>query len=199
VLLAAGTGEATSALVFYLLAYTLATFGAFAGIVALSQPGRGTVMIDELSGLWSRRPWLALGMGVMMMALLGFPLFGGAGFLAKWYVLQVALHAPTKQMTLAVILVLTTVVSAGYYLHVVMVMFMRPPAEGASVTEPPVSGGMSRFVVFAAAVLILLIGLAPDSLVQLTRASRVVTVVPPRMGLSPVRLPVSSPRPAISR
>lgn len=176
VLMAAGTGEATSALVFYLIAYTLATFGAFAGIVSLSQPGRGTVMIDELSGLWSRRPWVALGMGVMMLALLGFPFFGGAGFFAKWYVLQVALHAPVKQTTLAVILVLTTVVSAGYYLHVVMVMFMKAPAEGA--VEPPPTGGMTRFVLVTTTVLILLIGLAPDALVRLTRASRVETVSP---------------------
>jgi len=171
VLIAAGTAEATSAVVFYLAVYTLATFGAFAAIVSLAQPGKGTVMIDELSGLWKRRPWTALGLGVMMMALLGFPIFGGAGFFAKWYILQVALHAPVKQMTLSVVLVLTTVVSAGYYLHVVMVMFMRGPEEGA--TEAPPAGGLSRGVLFAATVLILLLGVAPDALVKLTRTSRV--------------------------
>ena len=175
VLIAAGTAEATSAVVFYLVAYTLATFGAFAVIVTLSQPGRGTVMIDELTGLWRRRPWLALGMGVMMMALLGFPIFGGAGFFAKWYILQVALHAPVRQMTLAVILVLTTVVSAGYYLHVVMVMFMRQPAEGAQLVEPSASGRLTQGVLFATTILILLIGLAPDALVKLTRGIRVET------------------------
>ncbi len=57
---------------------------------------------------------------------MGFPIFGGAGFFAKWYVLQAALQAPVQQTTLAVVLVLTTVVSAGYYLYVVMLMFMRP-------------------------------------------------------------------------
>jgi len=201
VLMAGGTAEATSALVFYLIAYTLATFGAFAGIVSLSQPGRGTVMINELSGLWSRRPWLALGMGVMMMALLGFPIFGGAGFLAKWYVLQVALHAPVKQMTLAVVLVLTTVVSAGYYLNVVMVMFMRQPADDPSVSEPPASGGMTRSVMFATAVLLLLIGLAPDSLVTLTRSIRVETGRSrPRMGVATPTIPTLRPaQPTLSR
>jgi NADH-quinone oxidoreductase subunit N len=200
VLMAAGTAEATSALAFYLIAYTLATFGAFAGIVGLSHPGRGTVMIDELSGLWKRRPWVALGMGVMMLALLGFPFFGGAGFFAKWYVLQVALHAPVKQTTLAVILVLTTVVSAGYYLHVVMTMFMRQPADGAAAAEPPASGGMTRAVLFATTVLILLIGLAPDALVRLTRISRVETVRPsPGVGAVP-GIPILRPaEPTLSR
>jgi NADH:ubiquinone oxidoreductase subunit 2 (chain N) len=141
-----------------------------------------------------------LGMGVMMLALLGFPFFGGAGFFAKWYVLQVALHAPVKQTTLAVILVLTTVVSAGYYLHVVMTMFMRQPADGAAAAEPPASGGMTRAVLFTTTVLILLIGLAPEALVRLTRISRVETVRPsPGVGAVP-GIPILRPaEPTLSR
>jgi NADH-quinone oxidoreductase subunit N len=172
VLIAAGTAEATSALVFYLLAYSLATFGAFAAIVSIAQPGKGTVMIDELSGLWKRRPWLALGMGVMMLSLLGFPFFGGAGFFAKWYVLQVALHAPVPQTMLAIFIVLTSVLSAGYYLHVVMVMFMKPAPEGA-LPEPPRAGGMTRMVLVATVILTFLLGIAPDLLVQWTSRSRI--------------------------
>jgi NADH-quinone oxidoreductase subunit N len=177
VLIAAGTEEATSALVFYLLAYSLATFGAFAAIVSMAQPGKGTVMIDELSGLWKRRPWLALGMGVMMLSLLGFPFFGGAGFFAKWYVLQVALHAPVPQTMLAVFIVLTSVLSAGYYLHVVMVMFMRPAPEGAFV-EPPRSGGMTRGVLVATVVLTFLLGVVPDMVVRWTARSRIAMPAP---------------------
>jgi len=174
-------------------------FGAFAGIIGLSQPGRGTVMIDELSGLWRRRPWVALGRGVMMLALLGFPFFGGAGFFAKWYVLQVALHAPVRQTTLAVVLVLTTVVSAGYYLYVVMMMFMRQPSEGAGGSEPPASGGITGAVLLVTTVLILLIGLAPDSLVRLTRASRVEVATPSRGGM-PSAIPILRPaQPTLSR
>ena len=198
VLIAAGTAEATSAVVFYLAAYTLATFGAFAAIVSLQQPGRGTVMIDELTGLWKRRPWMALGMGVMMMALLGFPIFGGAGFFAKWYILQVALHAPVRQMTLAVILVLTTVVSAGYYLHVVMVMFMRP-AEAVPAPEPASAGAMTRWVLVATAVLILAIGVAPEVLVRLTRGSRIERIIL-QPGMPSSAVPILRPaEPSISR
>ena len=57
-------------------------------------------------------------MAVFMLALLGFPIFGGIGFFAKWYVLKAALQAPHPQTMLAVVLVLTSVISAGYYLYV---------------------------------------------------------------------------------
>src|SRR5215211_5589707 len=107
-------------MLFYLFVYTLATFGAFAVVVTLTREGETGVTLDELAGLWSVRPWLALSMGVLMLLLLGFPIFGGAGFFAKWYVLQAALRAPVPLTTLSVVLVLTTVLSAGYYLNVVM-------------------------------------------------------------------------------
>ncbi len=76
-------------------------------------------------------------MTVFMLALLGFPVFGGMGFFAKWYVLQAALQAPAPQTRLSVLLVLTTTVSAGYYLYVVMVMYMKPRPENA----PPLARG----------------------------------------------------------
>ena len=129
VAIAAGTQQGSSAMLFYLFVYTLATFGAFAVVVTLTREGRGRASCSTSSrGSGRVRPWLALSMAVIMLALLGFPIFGGAGFFAKWYVLQAALQAPAKQTTLAVVLVLTTVVSAGYYLYVVMLMFMRPRA-----------------------------------------------------------------------
>ena len=163
VAIASGTAQGASAMLFYLLAYTLATFGAFAVIVVMSR-GDVAVTTDDISGLWTVRPWLAVGMTVFMMALMGFPIIGGIGFLAKWYILKAALQAPAPQTMLAVVLVLTTVISAGYYLYVVMVMFMRPrPADA-----PPVARtmGWTRFVVVACALAILIIGIAPDYTVR---------------------------------
>ncbi|HEX8726006.1 MAG TPA: NADH-quinone oxidoreductase subunit N [Gemmatimonadaceae bacterium] len=168
VALASGSTQAGAAMLFYLLAYTLATFGAFAVIIVLSRAGDHPVMIEDFAGLWSVRPWLALGMGVLMLSLLGFPVFGGAGFFAKWYVLQAALQAPTPETTLAVILVLTTVVSAGYYLYVVMVMFMKPRPEGAAV--PGATPGLTRAVVVVSVVAILLLGVVPNRFVRLAQA-----------------------------
>jgi NADH-quinone oxidoreductase subunit N len=169
VAVAADTPEASTAVVFYLLIYTLATFGAFAVVSALTRPGEGTVTVDEISGLWHDRPWLATAMAVFMLALLGFPIFGGAGFFAKYYVVQTALDAPRPQTGLAVVLVLTTVVSAGYYLYVVMVMFMRPRPEGAATAARP--AGFTRGIIATAAVLILVLGVAPDLAVRAARAA----------------------------
>ena len=170
VALAAGTTQGASALIFYLLIYTLATFGCFAVISALTPRGAETVMLDDLAGLWSVRPGTAAAMAVLMLALLGFPIFGGAGFYAKWYVIQAALQAPVQQTLLVTVLVLTTVVSAGYYLYVIMVMFMRPRVEGRLVAPP--AGALTRVVLVATVVLLLVLGIVPDYVVRITWAGR---------------------------
>ena len=163
VAIATGTLQGASAMVFYLLAYTLATFGAFAVIIVLSR-GDAPVTTDDISGLWSERPWLAVAMTVFMMALMGFPIAGGIGFFAKWYVLKAALQATEPQVTLSVVLVLTTVISAGYYLYVIMVMFMRPRGEGAPAV--PRTPAWTRFVMVACAAAILILGILPDFAVR---------------------------------
>jgi NADH-quinone oxidoreductase subunit N len=163
VAIAAATPEGASAMLFYLLAYTLAVFGAFAVLVVLSR-GDAPVTTDDISGLWTVRPGLAVAMTIFMMALLGFPIVGGAGFLAKWYVLKAALQSPVPQVTLAVVLVLTTVISAGYYLYVVMVMFMRPrPTDAPAIPRTPAWTG---FVMVACAAAILILGIFPDYTVR---------------------------------
>jgi NADH-quinone oxidoreductase subunit N len=117
---------------------------------------------------------------------MGFPVFGGAGFLAKWYVLQAALNAPVRQTTLAVVLVLTTVISAGYYLYVVMVMFMRPRPEG--LPAPERAGGLTRMVLAVTVVLLLVLGIAPEGAVEVTRSGQ------PSFGPPPASPPAALPR-----
>ena len=159
VAIATGSIQGASAMLFYLLAYTLATFGAFAVIVVLSR-GDDAVTTDDLSGLWTIRPWLAIAMTVFMLALMGFPVFGGMGFYAKWYIIKAALESPQPQTMLAVVLVLTTVISAGYYLYIIMLMYMRPRV--ADVPAPPESQAWTQFVMVATAITILVLGIAPD-------------------------------------
>ena len=167
VALTVGTAAGSEAFLFYAFIYTLATFGAFGVVVALEQTGERAANIDDYAGLWTVRPWIAVGMSVFMFALLGFPVFGGAGFFAKYFVVQAALQAPSPHSKLAVILVVTSVVSAGYYLYVVMVMFMRPRLAGAA----PVArtGGLTRAVIAVAAVALIALGFFPERLVRLTR------------------------------
>ena len=167
VALVAGTAQASSAFLFYLFAYTLATMGAFAVIVALGQPGEGDLTIDSYAGLWNDRPWMAAAMTVFMLALLGFPIIGGIGFLAKWYVLQAALQAPAPQARLAVLLVVTTAISAGYYLQVIRVMYMKPRPASAPAMAP--AGGFTRLVIAGSAALIVILGLFPDAVASLAQ------------------------------
>ena len=163
VALVAGTAAGTWAFLFYAFAYTLATFGAFAIVGTIGGSGERYVMIDDYAGLWHVRPWLAAGLAIFMLALLGFPVFGGVGFLAKWYVLRAALDAPAPQTRLAIALVLTSVVSAGYYLYVVMTMFMRPRPEDAP--PPARTPGLTRAVIATAALAILAFGLFPSAMI----------------------------------
>jgi NADH-quinone oxidoreductase subunit N len=190
VALVVGTPEGSSAFLFYLFAYTLATMGAFAVVVALGQPGESDLTIDSYSGLWNERPWMAAAMTVFMLALLGFPIVGGIGFLAKWYVLQAALQAPAPQARLAVLLVVTTAISAGYYLQVVRVMYMKPrPATAA----PPLAiGGLTRTVIAVAAILIVVLGLFPDTIAGLAQRSAASPATSQAAALAP-SVPGSAP------
>jgi NADH-quinone oxidoreductase subunit N len=169
VAMAVGTSLGSSAFMFYLFAYTMATLGAFAVIVAIGTAGEDRMGVEEYAGLWSVRPGLAVAMAVFMLALLGFPIFGGIGFFAKWYVLQAALQSPAPQTRLAIILVVTSLVSAGYYLYVVMVMFMKPRTSAFAV--PARTDGWTRAVVWGSAAIILVFGLFPDAIVSFTQRS----------------------------
>jgi NADH-quinone oxidoreductase subunit N len=169
VALVSNTGRGASAIVFYLFAYTLATVGAFAVIEAVGGSTAGANDIDRWSGLFSVRPRLAVAMAVFMLALLGFPLAGGMGFFAKWYILQSALAAPAPQTRLAVVLVLASVVSAGYYLYLVAVMFMRRRADDAP--DLPATPAWTGGVVAACAVVLLVLGLYPTPAVRWAQAA----------------------------
>jgi NADH-quinone oxidoreductase subunit N len=188
VALAAGTPQAATAFVFYLVAYTLATMGAFGVLIALGSADRPRETVEDYHGLWQERPGMAIAMTVFLLALLGFPIFGGIGFLAKWYVLQAALQAPAPQTRLAVVLVIMTTVSAGYYLHVVMGMFMKP--RPATAGPLPATTPMARAVIAVSAGLILFFGLFPSPLVQLVNTRATLGQRPPASPTS-----VASPTP----
>lgn len=180
----AGSLMGLSAMLFYMLAYTLATTGAFAVLVAVSGRGERGQQIDDLAGLWQERPALAIAMAVFMLSLLGFPLAGGMGFWGKVYVLRAALSAIAPQYALAVILVLTSVVSAGYYLNVVVVMFMKPRA--ADVPPVPATPRLTGVVIGIAAAALLYFGVQPGVFTRLAEKS---APAPAYLGLPPALPP----------
>jgi NADH-quinone oxidoreductase subunit N len=193
VAVATATVMSTGALLFYVLAYTLATMGAFGVLIALGYEGERSETLDDLAGLWSVRPAMAMAMSVFMLALLGFPIFGGIGFFAKWLLVRAALASPYPGGTmLAIVLVITSVISAGYYLYVVMVMFMRPrPAAAPAVERVTRRPWPTRLVVGATAVAILFFGVLPAAVVQWSQRAALVG--------PPLRIQSTAPPPAAGR
>ncbi|MEQ1727601.1 MAG: NADH-quinone oxidoreductase subunit N, partial [Vicinamibacterales bacterium] len=115
---------AKSAILFYLLTYAVTNLGAFGIIGLLETNDRPRDQIRDYAGLWTEQPQLAALMAIFLLSLGGFPPFGG--FIAKWYVFTAAMEAGYSW--LAIIGVLTSVVSVFFYLRVIVMMFMTPAA-----------------------------------------------------------------------
>jgi NADH-quinone oxidoreductase subunit N len=157
--------EAMGAILFYLFTYALTILGAWAVVMTIEKRKiggeSGGLSLDDYRGLWSRRPGLALAMALFMFSLTGLP--PTAGFAAKYVVFSATLAADLPW--LAVIGVLTSVVSAYYYLRVVVLMFMRPGQPTVFETWS------SRLAVGVMALATLAIGLFPHTLLQLAQRS----------------------------
>ena len=181
VAVAAGNPAGSAAFIFYLVAYTLTTLAAFALLAVKGRGGESDVLIDDLSGLAADRPWLAFALAVCMLSLLGFP--GTAGFMGKWYILVAATQ--NAHWWLAALLVLTSVVSAGYYLPVIMVMYMKPSPSAAAHADARL-GRLAGVAVAVAVAAVLFLGFRPNRLLDLSasgaeslRAPTAAAVAPP--------------------
>jgi len=120
-----GQGEvapvAVAAALFYLVAYAFTSFGAWAVVIALEKAeGRG-LELDDYAGLARRYPLLAAAMTVFMLSFTGVP--PTLGFVGKFYLFSSVIEGGF--IGLAIIGVLTSLVSAYYYLRVVVYMYMR--------------------------------------------------------------------------
>ena len=189
VAVAAGNAAGSAAFLFYLLAYTLMTLAAFALLAAKGRNGERDVLIDDLGGLAQRRPWLAFPLAVSMLSLLGFP--GTAGFIGKWYILVAATAA--QQNVLAAVLVLASVISAGYYLPVIMAMYMQPePFDGAHASVR--LGVLGRTAVIASVLGLLYFGVRPNRALDIARQSG--AAVRPALAPSAPGAPPVAPTPA---
>jgi NADH-quinone oxidoreductase subunit N len=139
-----GTSQGANAVLFYLMAYAFMNVGAFAVIVALERAGEHDVARGRLVGLSDRHPALAAAMAIFMFSLTGFPPF--AGFFGKFYVFGAAMAAGWGW--LVVVGVVNSVISAYYYLRVVVEMyFTKPVAEGeaaAKKARPKAAGEAAR-------------------------------------------------------
>jgi NADH-quinone oxidoreductase subunit N len=122
--LAAGTQAGVEALLIYLAIYLTMTLGTFATVLAMRRNEGSVENISELAGLSRTNLPMAIAIATFMFSLAGIPLL--AGFWGKWYVFLAAVNA--GMWPLALIGLVTSVVSAYYYLRVIKVMFFDEPA-----------------------------------------------------------------------
>jgi NADH-quinone oxidoreductase subunit N len=150
--LAAGTEAGVRGVLVYLLTYVVMSAGAFACIIAMRRRGLAAEKISDLGGLAANDLTLAVLMAIFMFSMAGIPPM--AGFFGKFLVFRAAVDA--NMWTLAIIGVLTSVVSCFYYLRVIKVMFFDT-AEGAF----DVRSGSLSFVAMASGIFTLMFFLFP--------------------------------------
>ena len=140
-----GTQLGVEATVLYLAVYLAMNLAAFAVIVAQEDELYGADDDDgprgddiaSLAGLGARRPWLAWPMTIAMLALAGIP--GTVGFIGKFQIIHALVNG--DYTWLAIVLVIGSMISLGYYLRVIAAMWMRPAAvAGVGVGSPAVAG-----------------------------------------------------------
>lgn len=123
--IAAGQAAGASALVTFSLIYVVSSLGLFAGVLAMRRRGGMVERIQDLGGLIRTRPVLTLAMTILILSVAGLPPFGG--FWGKYEIVRAGLEGGL--LPLAVILVLASVVSLGYYLRLIKIMWFDEPRE----------------------------------------------------------------------
>jgi NADH-quinone oxidoreductase subunit N len=127
----ANSDAGVSAALFYLLAYTFMIAGSFGVVTVLGRRGDGLHDLDDYKGLAASRPGVALLFAVFLLAQAGVPFT--AGFLAKFYVINAVVD--DGQYVLAVIAMLSAVVSAFVYLRIVVAMYFAGNTYGGETAE----------------------------------------------------------------
>ena len=130
--MAAGNNTGKGAILFYLLTYALTSLGAFGVTALVATRDRTNDELSDYAGLSKRQPLLAFLMSIFLLSLGGFP--PTAGFIGKWYLFSSAVSAGS--FALAIIGVLTSVVSVFFYLRVVVMMYMTDETSTSPVTQP---------------------------------------------------------------
>jgi len=164
VAMVAGKELGGAALMYYLVAYGLMNLGAFGVIIAMGRKGEPNEEFSDFAGLGFRYPLLAMAMTVFMLSLTGVPPL--VGFTGKFYIFSAAVKA--GYVWLAVIGVLNSVISAYYYIRVVVNMYMY---EGDTAPERLSARPALALAILIAATGTILLGVFPSASMALTRAS----------------------------
>ncbi len=164
VAMVAGKDLGGAALMYYLVAYGLMNLGAFSVVLAVGRKGEPNEEFSDYAGLGFRYPALGMAMTLFMLSLTGVPPL--VGFTGKFYIFSAAVKA--GYVWLAVIGVLNSVISAYYYIRVVVNMYMYEGEKAPDLlsTRPALAAA-----IILAAVGTVLIGVFPSASIALARVS----------------------------
>lgn len=157
-LCAGGLGSSTgvASLVYYIIAYSLSTMGAFAVVAYVGSKGKERLMIDDWAGLGTQYPGAALAMTICLLSFGGLP--PTAGFFGKFYVFKSAMDVNGGQMLWIVLVgVVNSAISIYYYLRIVTAMYFK---EASTPIQPTRSAGL-LFVLAVCPVMVLELGIMP--------------------------------------
>jgi NADH-quinone oxidoreductase subunit N len=171
---AATVPAGVSASMFYLLVYAFMVMGAFMVVQYVSRLGppdddaiRERSSLEDYRGLARRHPWAAGLLAVFMLALTGIPPL--SGFWAKYYVFLAGIEAGLTW--LVVVAVLSSVISAFFYLRVLVVAYLQDPVDGAEAETATGRAPALGIALGLAGVLTVAIGLAPEALIAAARSA----------------------------
>ena len=123
--IASGTANGFKSTLIYILIYAVMNIGFFAFIFLMKRKGKYIEEIDELSGMSKNHPLASLSLLIVLFSLAGIPPL--AGFFAKFYIFMAVIES--GMYTLAIIGLVTTVVSAFYYIRIVKIMYFDNPKK----------------------------------------------------------------------
>ena len=156
-----GNPEGLSAIAIYILVYAFMNLGAFAVIIVMRRGNLIGDEIDDLSGLMTRAPGLAILMLIFLLSLAGIP--PTAGFIGKYFIFLALIE--TQHYTLAVLGVAYAVVALYYYFRIVVAMFMKKAPESVPLA---MSSGISVALVVSLG-FTLAAGIYPEPFIRLAR------------------------------
>lgn len=157
-----GRADAITGVVFYLATYAMTTLAAFAVMTIMSNTSGEDQSINSYAGLFRRKPAYALVMTLAMFSLTGIP--PTAGFVGKYFLFRAAVASDLTW--LAVLGMLTSVVSAAFYLRIIMTMFMREPGTNEIGESTLARNATMAFTVVAT----LILGFLPAPILALVTA-----------------------------
>jgi NADH-quinone oxidoreductase subunit N len=147
-----------SAILYYVIAYALATLAAFTVLLNVETEDENAV-IDSFNGMVKRNPYLAFSMAIAMLSLAGIPPL--AGFFAKYYIFTVAFES--GHIWLVALAVITSLIGIYYYFRIIIAMYLKSTEKTGSLRVPL----RHSIVLGLALVLILVLGVFPELLVGL--------------------------------